>query len=187
MLDTNAFFNLLKEFQKSKNDASGYSGVVEKLKSEHLCISSITKVEIISVLGKYSRGVQGGLQKCNCYISEGKEVCGNYRYIAPRKKWNKKVVAAWMKLISEIISGTSKYIQVQEIPFSEATISEAQKIVLYALEYNFASMDAMIAATARESSSDKCQYIVVTSDKGLKACLSKCSIPCWDAFSVNPV
>ena len=50
------------------------------------------------------------------------------------------------------------------------------------LSRSFASMDAMIAATAKQEMANDHEIIVVTSDKGLKACLSKCSIPYWDAF-----
>ena len=46
------------------------SATIEELLSQKLTVSSITKVEIISVLGKYARGNQGGIQKCNCMISQ---------------------------------------------------------------------------------------------------------------------
>ena len=71
------------------------------------------------------------------------------------------------------------------LPFNIDTINEAEKIVEHALIHSFASMDALIAATAKQEMANDNEIIVVTSDKGLKACLNKCSIPYWDAFGQN--
>lgn len=51
--------------------------------------------------------------------------------------------------------------------------------------HNFASMDAMIAATAKLAQNNCRDITVVTSDKGLKACLSKIGIPCNDIFAAS--
>lgn len=65
-------------------------------------------------------------------------------------------------------------------------IQRAEQLILHALTYNFASMDVMIAATAQETAAAGRNIIVVTSDKSLKACLSKANISCWDAFQAGP-
>lgn len=54
---------------------------------------------------------------------------------------------------------------------------------MHALSNNFASMDAMIAATAKIAREHKREVAVITSDKGLKACLDKCGIPYYDWFA----
>lgn len=184
LLDTNAFFNILRAMNPDSNGSGISSESIEKLKSEKLSISSITKVEIISVLGKYARGNQGGIQKCNCEISERGDICQNYRYSKPRKKWNVRKTKAWLQFITEILEGKSKTLCVTVEPFDMDTILEAQKIVQYALTYSFASMDALIAATAKIAGDNKRNITVITSDKALKACLKKCSIPCYDLFAV---
>lgn len=50
------------------------------------------------------------------------------------------------------------------------------------LSHNFGSMDAVIAATAKKKILSGEQVTVVTSDKALKACLSKCDIPIFDIY-----
>lgn len=183
LLDTNTFFNILKAMNPDSGGHDTLSDSIEKLKSEKLIVSLITKVEIISVLGKYARGIQGGLQKCNCQISKEGDICQNSRYFAPRKKWNSRRTKAWIHFITEILEGRSKLLFVAVEPFDTATVSEAQKIILHALSYNFASMDAMIAATAKMAGENERNVTVITSDKSLKACLSVCGIPYFDLFS----
>ena len=183
LLDTNAYFNLLKLLRQYNENASEYPDRIKQLLDGELCISSVTKVEIVSVLGKYARGNNGGRNKCNCVIAEDGTTCSHYKYTPPRKKWNKKRIKAWLQLIDETITGKSTLIQLQLLPFTDKTIDEAQRVVLHALKYNFGSMDSIIAATAKESINNRESITVVTSDKGLKACLQQCQIPCWDAFA----
>lgn len=182
LLDTNAYFNLLKLAYQFKDDDSSCPESVKKLKSNNLYVSTVTKVEIISVLGKYARGVNGGYNKCNCFISSDGKICENQKYTYPRKKWSNKKIKLWLQLIDETITGRSTLAQLGLLPFSEKTIEEARRIILHALTFSFGSMDAIIAATAKESISNQKDMIVVTSDKSLKACLAKCGLPFWDAF-----
>ena len=70
LLDTNAYFNFLRALKAEKSGDNQYTDTIKKIKEGNPCISVITKVEIISVLGKYARGKNGGSQKCNCIISE---------------------------------------------------------------------------------------------------------------------
>ena len=58
-------------------------------------------------------------------------------------------------------------------------------MITHALVHNFASMDAMIAATAKLARNNGRNVTVITSDKGLKACLLKIDIPCNDIFAAN--
>lgn len=183
LLDTNAYFNLLKLLRRYNENSLEYPESIKQLLGGELYISTITKVEIISVLGKYARGNNGGINKCNCVISEEGDICSNYKYSAPRKKWNKKHIKAWRQLIDETITGKSMLMHLKLLPFTEKTIEDAQRVVVHALTYNFGSMDAIIAATAKESIDKQESMIVVTSDKGLKACLLQCNIQYLDVFA----
>lgn len=183
LLDTNAYFNFLRVVQAGKDGDTQFSETVKKIKEGNPCVSIITKVEIISVLGKYARGTNGGPQQCNCIISEdGLQRCTNTRYVETRKRWKNKRIKAWKKLISETMEGKSNLISLQLLPFNLDTINEAEKIIEHALIHSFASMDAMIAATAKQEIANGHEIVVVTSDKSLKMCLTKCGIPFWDAF-----
>ncbi len=123
LLDTNAYFNFLKNTVFLDTDAknNSYEAEIRRIKEGKCYISEISRLEIISVIGK---------------------------------------------------------------PFSPATLNTAQTIVQFALIHNFGSLDAVIAATLldirmQEEFGNMC---MITSDKGLKACLNKCKLPYWDAF-----
>ena len=128
LLDTNAYFNLLKLVYQYKDKEDSCPEKVKKLKESNLFISTVTKVEIISVLGKYARGNNGGYNKCNCVIDPSGLVCSHYKYTAPRKKWSNKQIKAWLQLIDETVTGKSAFTKLDLLPFSEQTISEAQAI-----------------------------------------------------------
>lgn len=183
LLDTNAFFNILKLKYSDSSVEKELLETINELCRGKLYISEITKVEIISVLGKYARGNNGGTQPCDCTISPEGKKCENIRYLPKRKKWNSKKTKAWLKLIRDTITGNSDIIKVELLPFNAHTVVEAERIILHALVYNFASMDSMIAATAKEAIDHSRDMTVITSDKSLKNCLCQCSIPCWDIFS----
>lgn len=181
LLDTNAFFNILKA-----HDNGSLDKIVDELgplDEGSLYISTITKIEIISVLGKYARGNAGGFQKCNCVISENGDICQNNRYTKKRKAWNKKVIKGWIKLIKDSMDNKSKLMTLTLIPFDGTIIAKAEKIIELALRFSFASMDALIAATAQNEIDKGHSIVVVTSDKSLKACLSQNGIPWKDIFN----
>ncbi len=184
LLDTNAFFNLLKETREAKKGNSAFSTQISTLTNGSIFISNITRIEIISVLGKYARGRSGGFHKCNRLVSETGQPCPNRWYAPPEAKWNRRKVNMWLQLIKETMEGTSGLVSVCILPFDEGTIHCAEQIIHHALVHNFASMDAMIAATARKAIDKGEDMTVVTSDKGLKACLDKAAIPYWDAFQI---
>lgn len=164
VLDTNAFFNYIRYTSSGSSVEEPIANNIKIIKENDCYISLISTIEIISVLGKYSRGGNGA-----------------------DKKMNKKVLKKWQKLIDEILSGQSSLLSVSILPFSSETVNEAQKIIQYALIHNFGSLDSLIAATAKIyfSEIDSEKKALVTSDKGLKACLTKCSIPYWDAFQAT--
>lgn len=184
LLDTNAYYNLLKESREKEKGNSFFTTQISTITSGKIFISTITKVEIISVLGKYARGKSGGFQTCTRLVSTDGQSCKNRWYSEPKATWNRRKIGAWLQLIKETTEGTSQLVTVGILPFDNNTIYCAEQIIPHALVHNFASMDAMIAATAQQYIAAGHDLVVVTSDKGLKACLAKVAIPYWDAFHV---
>ena len=186
LLDTNAYFNFMKytAFLKNEQDGASYVAELERIKEAECFISAISRMEIISVIGKYARGVSAHKEKCDCVIAEDGTRCDHYRYIAARKPMKQRLTANWIRLIEETVSGSSPVISLTVFPLSERLLEEAQRIVRHGLVHNFGSLDAVIAATLSDSRRIKAfeKMQMITSDKGLKACLEKCQLPYWDAF-----
>ncbi len=161
LLDTNAYFNFLKYASSLFDDLNNtdFSETITKIKSGTCYISTLSSIEIVSTIGKYAR----------------------------RDEMKKKQIHQLLKLVKDTMSGSSPVLAVSVLPFSEETISEARNIIKHALIHNFGSLDSLIAATAKEySTKNKTEnLILITSDKGLKACLKKCDIPYWDAFNIK--
>ncbi|WP_304584038.1 type II toxin-antitoxin system VapC family toxin [Acutalibacter muris] len=187
LLDTNAYFNFMRYSTHALGDGDSFDVAVSQIKAADCCISQISLIEIISVLGKYARGKSAGKEKCNCIIDDAGTICPHYKVIQGRKRWSNKRKKAWIKYFDEIKSGTSSLLKVRILPLDNEVWREAEKIIPLSMEYKFASLDALIAATARteQSKSGTRSFTVVTSDKSLKCALSKCSIPIWDAFQVT--
>lgn len=85
-------------------------GSIATLKNEKLIVSSITEVEIISVLGKYARGVQGGMSKCTCQISPEGHICQNSRYTAPRKNGTRSELKHGSNLLAVFLKGNQIFL-----------------------------------------------------------------------------
>ncbi len=168
LLDTNAFFELLSTIAGKPVRKDGYD--FTDIVSGEFYISSITLVEIISVIGKYSRGEVRQWQKCNRIISDNETVCQHSYLSLGRKPWNTKFVSALFKLIKEIVNGDSPFLKVKVLPFDETVLKKSEQFILKSLKYKFGSHDAVIAATAIINS-DELNMCVVTSDKGLKAAM----------------
>ena len=167
LLDTNVFFHVIEDI--AGNTASGEL----KLLQEGKCyISELTRIEIISVLGKHARGASGQIHKCERIISENGDVCGREYYLPARKGWKKRVVADWRKLIRDITTGNSRLFGVEVLPLTPEVCDVARTFVGYALNYNFGSLDAMITATAIEyRDRTGTELTMVTYDKKLMAAI----------------
>lgn len=191
LLDTNAYFNCLRYTVLSSGDINQavFKKNIEKIKEGSCYISELSRIEIISVVGKYARGVSGGKTKCNCIISGDGTVCSNYRYTTARKPMKTRLVANWLKLIEETVTGSSSILTVEVLPLSDDVLREARRIVKHALKHNFGSVDAMIAAALYEErkKEGRSEMKMITSDKALKACLDSCDLPYWDAFDRSKI
>lgn len=187
LLDTNAYFNFMRYSTHALGDGDAFDATVSQIKAADCCISQISLIEIISVLGKCARGKPAGKEKCNCIIDDVGTMCPHYKVIQGRKRWSAKRKKAWIKYFDEIKSGTSSLLKVRILPLDNDVWKEAEKIIPLSMEYKFASLDALIAATARteQIKAGTRHFTVVTSDKSLKCALAQCSIPAWDAFQVT--
>lgn len=105
LLDTNAFFELLSYLSGKTVRKDGYD--FADIRQGECYISKITELEILSVIGKYGRGVPSQWQTCRRQISEEGEKCGKRYFFEGTRPWNKKLCAAMKKLVKEMIDGFS--------------------------------------------------------------------------------
>lgn len=170
LLDTNAFFEMLCEI--GGIEMPGMKGFLKKTEGEKCYISRITLIEIISVIGKYGRGEAQQWQICRRQIHENGETCGHYFLNPGRKRWKNKTVRGMIKLVNEVTTGKSSLLNIEVLPVTDAVLQEAERFIHSAVSYKFASMDAVIASTARIFEREHGeQMIVLTADKSLRRAL----------------
>ena len=172
LLDTNAYFALLRYVSTDDNNE-----VNDKILKGECCISKVTQIEIISVIGKYARGTSGGVQVCSRIHKATGAVCGNQYVIQKQKKWSQAKLKGWLKLEKEVSSGCNSLFNVKVLEIDPRVIAEAEIFIQNALIHNFKSMDAVILGTAKANSTDSEKMVVVTADKALKAGMDKINYP----------
>lgn len=176
LLDTNAYFELLKYAASEK---AARPETVNKVLNGKCYISVVTKIEIISVIGKYARGSNGSPQRCERIHMDTGKVCGQQYVVPHRKKWKTKQLRNWLKIEKDVSDGKNKLFNVTVLDINEQTLVEAQVFIRNALTHSFKSMDAVILGTAKAFSTDnKQQIIVVTGDKAFKAAMECIEYPC---------
>lgn len=167
LLDTNVFFDILEAISNGTPDAK-----FDAIMGGKCYISELTRIEIISVLGKHARGCAKQWQPCTRIINEAGDVCGAQFLVPEKKRWKKRTVGEWRKLIKDITEGNSTVFSVEVLPVTDAVCKIAGQFVGNALQYNFGSLDAMITATAmehrRRTNED---LMIVTYDKKLLAAI----------------
>lgn len=172
LLDTNAYFALLKYVTSENNNET-----IDNILAGECYISKVTQIEIISVIGKYARGISGGIQVCNRINEDTNMICGKQFIIPKQRKWSQAKLKEWLKLEKEISSGNNCLFNVKVLEINSDVIAEAEEFIKNALIYNFKSMDAVVLGTAKANSSDTEVMVVVTADKGLKAGMDKIHYP----------
>ncbi len=172
LLDTNAYFALLKYVSSDDNNE-----IIDDILKGECYISRITRIEIISVIGKYARGSGGGVEVCDRIHEESGQICGKRFTVPKRKRWNQAKLRDWLKLEKEVSSGKNCLLNLKVLEMNSEVLAEAEKFIQYALTYNFKSMDAVVLGTAKVNSSDGEMMIVVTADKGLKAGMNQINYP----------
>ena len=145
LLDTNVFFHVIEAIANNTPNNE-----LQMLREGKCYISELTRIEIISVLGKHARGMSRQVQICDRVIDEKGEICGCKYYIPAQKKWKKRVIADWLKLIKDIVMGNCPFFSVEILPVTHEVCEAAGIFVRHALQHNFGSLDAMIAASAVE-------------------------------------
>lgn len=171
LLDTNAFFELLSCLSGRNVRKDGYD--FSDIRQGDCYISKITELEILSVIGKYGRGVPSQWQTCNRKTSEDGERCGKRYHYEGTKPWNKKLCAAIRKLVREMIEGRSTILKVNVLDINEDIINRAEGFMMHASRFKFGSQDALIASTALIYSTKEKSIYVVTSDKALRAAMKE--------------
>ena len=178
LLDTNAFFEVICGIADIKTTGMvGFSSIVWDNKCY---VSKITLIEIISVIGKYGRGEPREWQICHRVTETEDKVCGR-RFLNPgRKRWKNRVVRDMIKLVREVTAGGSDLWQVEVLPVTEAVLHEAEHFIYHSVNYKFASMDAVIASTARVYEREHGERItVLTADKSLRRALQIENMEIW--------
>lgn len=167
LIDTNVFWELVCEMAGVAINGRKFDADI--IKRGECFIAEITKIEIMSVMGKYARGEQTQWQPCNRTVREDGTRCTEMFFNPGRKRWQRKRVVAMRKLVKDILEGNSDAFNVRMLPMTDEVIRQAEKFIDYAFKYKFASMDAVIAATACVY--DKEKIIVVTHDVSLRKAL----------------
>lgn len=176
LLDTNAYFEILKYI--SSQNCNKKNENIEKIIKEECYISKLTKIEIISVIGKYARGQHQQILVCDRKYEGTLEKCGKRFIIAEnRKRWSARKLHDWMKLEKEISNGKNTQLHIKILDINESVLNEAEQFISYALRFNFKSMDAMILGTAKAYSEERNPMIIVTADKGLRAGMDQIQYP----------
>lgn len=87
LLDTNVFFDVLEAISKGILEEK-YGTII----NEQCYISELTRIEIISVLGKHARGCKEQWQPCNRIVSRTGGLCSAHFLTPGKKRW--KLLAA---------------------------------------------------------------------------------------------
>lgn len=169
LLDTNAFFELLRYLSGKPVRKDEYD--FTDIRQGECYISKITELEILSVIGKYGRGVPSQWQTCSRQISEAGEKCGKRYFFEGTRPWNNKLCAAMKKLVKEMIDGRSDILKINVLEINEDIINRAEGFMMHAARHKFGSQDALIASTAIIYSTEENPIYVVTSDKALRAAM----------------
>lgn len=176
LIDTNAFWEIICEMAGIPMKGKRFD--IERIKRGECYISEVTRVEIMSVMGKYARGEQAQWQICNRITGDDGTRCSLRHYNPGRKRWKRKQIVELRKLINDIVEGRNSIFKVTILPITHEVISEAERFIDLAFKYKFASMDAMIAATAKCYGVD--EICVVTHDSSLRRALVDSNIHIMD-------
>lgn len=169
LLDTNAFFEMLSFLAGKSVRKDGYD--FADIRRGKCYVSKITELEILSVIGKYGRGIQDQWQVCNRQTDTQGTRCSHRYYQKGTKPWNNRLCMAMRKLAKEMMEGRSPILSIQVLDIDDRIINRAEGFLMHAQRYKFGSQDAIIAATAIIHSTQEDPMIVVTSDKALRAAM----------------
>lgn len=173
LLDTNAYFAVLKYISSRETGNTA----IENVLNGECYISKATQIEIISVIGKYARGSNGGTQICERIHDGAVEKCGMKYVVKKKKKWSQAKLRDWLKLEKEVSTGVNILFNVSILEMNSTVIKEAERFIQNALLYNFKSMDSIIVGTALANSNEGNKMVVVTADKALKAGMDQINFP----------
>lgn len=167
LLDTNVFFHVIEAIANNTSNNE-----IQMLREGKCYISELTRIEIISVLGKRARGMSKQVHVCDRVLNENGDICERKYCIAAKKRWKNRVIADWLKLIKDIVMGNCPFFTVEVLPVTHEVCETARIFVSHALQHNFGSLDAMITATAIEfKNRTSTELKIVTYDRKLLAAI----------------
>ena len=174
LLDTNALFDIMLNLNGQK--VVNCNNNIKYLNNNTVVISEISTIEIYSVIGKYCRTSIS--QQCNCgrTLINGSR-CEHIYVTKGSKKINAKVMKRIYKFTRDVLLNKNPKLKIKIININKEIIDEAYNLIQKALNYNFGSMDAMIAATAKWYQKKYSEHVtVMTADMSLKTALSEYGI-----------
>lgn len=181
VLDTNAYALL---FQAPRSQA--YINLERILLKDGVMsfyLPEIVSMEIHSVLGKFRRtGGKELRELCSRKVVGEVDIiaCTHTCYTPAKPKMKQKVYKGLIKLVRDIESQSGN-IKANIMPFSSQEMGAGKRILSqYAHKYSFGSHDALVAGTVLAANSAQENYVLVTSDKALKAVCRDENIPCID-------
>ena len=171
-MDTNAYFAVLR-YVISREINENY----EKIINGNCCISKLTQIEIVSVIGKYARGAGRSIQICDRVYEGETRPCGKKYVVEKKRKWSQRKLHDWLKMEQDIVNGRNPKIRLTVLDVNDKVIREAQEFIKQALLHSFGSMDAMLLSTAKVYSTNEKKMVIVTADKGFKAGMDRIDYP----------
>jgi predicted nucleic acid-binding protein len=159
ILDTNAFWEVLRNGVPTTLTDIEIDGKIT------FGLSQISAMEIYSVLGKYTRGIQAQTQKCtrNIETPDGTMICPQSWAAVGVKGLNKREFAALKLLIQDVVQDRDPKYKISIVGLNTEAIELAGGLLQkYAFRFDFRSLDALIAATSVKS-----DLVLITRDTKL--------------------
>jgi predicted nucleic acid-binding protein len=170
LLDTNTFWEVLEAWDRGEQSDKLPPDLWQN-NQYTFAIPGISAAEIYSVLGKKARGKKRQIQKCVRTLSD-KTTCANDWIDGAIPPLKKEFVQDFSRLIRGIFLKKAPYFDITIIPITEEIMQKSANLLqLYAINHDFHSLDATVAATAALGN-----YKVVTFDKNLRTVLTQMDV-----------
>jgi PIN domain len=172
LLDTNAFWEVLRTWNKTEGELS--SALPQDLWQEScyvFSISEITAMEIYSVLGKELRGKPKQRQPCSRKILN-QPPCEQIWVQPKQRPISAEIGRAMTHLIRSILLGKQIKFRIEIIPVTTQIVQQSMVLLeLYAEQRDFHSLDALIAGTTKTG-----DFTLITADTKLSKILKLAEI-----------
>ncbi len=150
LLDTNVFWDVIADWNSGTT-----SDLITDLRMDgkiDFCLSEISAMEIHSVLGKMLRGKPKEDVRCTRMIKDsGSYVRCHHIWISNElRPLGRREAQAYKFLIEDILNNRNVNFNIEIIPLDSDTLNVGSFLLRkYAYKYDFHSLDATIAASAK--------------------------------------